>query len=57
MSILFDRHESSTALDILLKDLKGFAQSNKELYKEMAQLLALDDIRYHGCMSVAIRFE
>lgn len=44
----FDRHEFSTALDILHKDLKVFAHSNKALYKEMAQLLALDDFRYHG---------
>lgn len=34
------------ALDILLKDLKVFSQSNKELYKEMAQLMVLEDIRY-----------
>lgn len=46
-----DRHESSTALDILLKDLKVFAQSNKELYKEMAQLLALDDIRENDSLA------
>lgn len=56
MSILFDRREFATALDILLKDLKVFAQSNKELYKEMAQLLALDDFRYHG-VCVAVGFE
>ncbi|KAL0330563.1 UNVERIFIED_CONTAM: protein TOPLESS [Sesamum radiatum] len=40
-----DKHEHAVALDILLKDLKVFAQSNKELYKEMTQLLALDDFR------------
>ncbi|KAH6804772.1 hypothetical protein C2S51_033019 [Perilla frutescens var. frutescens] len=46
-----DKHEFSTALDILLKDLKVFAQSNKELYKEMAQLLALDDFRENDSLA------
>lgn len=41
------------ALDILLKDLKVFAQSNKELYKEMTQLLTLDDFRYVDVMCFA----
>lgn len=40
-----DRQDRKTALDILLKDLKVFAPSNEELYKEMAQLLTLDDFR------------
>lgn len=47
------RHEFAVALDILLKDLKVFAQSNKELYKEMTQLLTLDDFRYVDVMCFA----
>ncbi|KAG8375814.1 hypothetical protein BUALT_Bualt10G0139500 [Buddleja alternifolia] len=46
-----DKHERSLALDILLKDLKVFAQSNKELYKEMTQLLTLDDFREHNSLA------
>lgn len=46
-----DKHEFSTALDILLKDLKVFAHSNKELNKEMAQLLALDDFRENDSLA------
>ncbi|XP_047966388.1 topless-related protein 4-like [Salvia hispanica] len=47
-----DKHEFSTALDILKKDLKVFAQSNEELYKEMAQLLALDDLRENDSLAL-----
>nr|XP_016500037.1 PREDICTED: topless-related protein 1-like [Nicotiana tabacum]XP_016500038.1 PREDICTED: topless-related protein 1-like [Nicotiana tabacum]XP_016500039.1 PREDICTED: topless-related protein 1-like [Nicotiana tabacum] len=43
-----DRQDRKTALDILLKDLKVFAPSNEELYKEMAQLLTLDDFREYA---------
>ncbi|KAK4491060.1 hypothetical protein RD792_001782 [Penstemon davidsonii] len=46
-----DKHEYGVALDILLKDLKVFSQSNKELFKEMTQLLALDDFRVHSSLS------
>ncbi|XP_011081521.1 protein TPR3-like isoform X3 [Sesamum indicum] len=46
-----DKHEHAVALDILLKDLKVFAQSNKELYKEMTQLLVLDDFREHSLLT------
>ncbi|KAI3467994.1 hypothetical protein Pfo_024657 [Paulownia fortunei] len=46
-----DKHEFAVAFDILLKDLKVFAQSNKELYKEMTQLLALDDFREHNSLT------
>ncbi|KAG6409470.1 hypothetical protein SASPL_127510 [Salvia splendens] len=47
-----DKHEFHTALDILKKDLKVFAQSNEELYKEMAQLLALDDLRENDSLAL-----
>ncbi|KAL2525724.1 Topless-related protein 1 [Abeliophyllum distichum] len=46
-----DKHDNAVALDILRKDLKVFAQSNKELYKEMTQLLSLDDFREHSSLS------
>lgn len=42
---LFYRHDLAVALDILLKDLKVFAQSNEQLYKEMTLLLTMDDFR------------
>ncbi|KAL1552241.1 hypothetical protein AAHA92_13063 [Salvia divinorum] len=47
-----DKHEFSTAVDILKKDLKVFAQSNEELYKEMARLLALDDLRENDSLAL-----
>ncbi|KAL8496923.1 hypothetical protein ACS0TY_020562 [Phlomoides rotata] len=46
-----DKHEFPVALDILLKDLKVFSKSNKELYKEMAQLMVLDDIRENSSLA------
>ncbi|CAA0829350.1 Topless-related protein 1 [Striga hermonthica] len=46
-----DKHEFAAALDILLKDLKVFGQTNKELYKEMTQLLSLDDFREHNLLA------
>ncbi|XP_042004368.1 topless-related protein 1-like [Salvia splendens] len=47
-----DKHEFHTAIDILKKDLKVFAQSNEELYKEMARLLALDDLRENDSLAL-----
>ncbi|XP_073055232.1 topless-related protein 1-like isoform X2 [Primulina eburnea] len=46
-----DKHDHKAALDMLLKDLKVFAQPNKELYKEMTQLLTLDDFREHHSLA------
>ncbi|KZV47622.1 protein TOPLESS-like [Dorcoceras hygrometricum] len=46
-----DKRDHKAALDMLLKDLKVFAQSNKELYKEMTQLLILDDFREHHSLA------
>ncbi|KAH9798970.1 Topless-related protein 1 [Citrus sinensis] len=39
-----DGHDIAKALNILKKDLKDFAPGNEELFKELAQLLTLDDI-------------
>ncbi|KAL7159029.1 hypothetical protein ABFS83_01G001800 [Erythranthe nasuta] len=43
-----DKRESAAALDILVKDLKVFEQSNKELYKEMTLLLTMPNFREHS---------
>lgn len=40
------RNDRAKALDILMKDLKVFSQDNEELYREMTQLLTLDNFRY-----------
>ena len=46
-------------MDILVKDLKVFASFNEDLYKEITQLLALDNFRSflapvnHGLWPVA----
>ncbi|KAJ8534956.1 hypothetical protein K7X08_016684 [Anisodus acutangulus] len=47
-----DRQDHKTALDILLKDLKVFAESNGELYRKMAQLLILDDFREYAPLAL-----
>ncbi|XP_059644431.1 protein TPR3-like isoform X2 [Cornus florida] len=47
-----DEHDCARALDILMKDLKVFAQSNEELYKEMTMLLTLDDFRKHESLTL-----
>ncbi|XP_058203321.1 protein TPR3-like isoform X3 [Rhododendron vialii] len=47
-----DGHDRTRALDILLNDLKAFAISNDDLYKEMHQLLTLDDFRKHASFSL-----
>lgn len=44
--MLFYSHEHAKALNILKKDLKVFAPGNEGLFKELAELLTLDDIRY-----------
>ncbi|RVW53884.1 Topless-related protein 1 [Vitis vinifera] len=39
------KHDDVKALEILKKDLKVFASDNESLFKEMTQLLALNDFR------------
>ncbi|KAJ4828988.1 hypothetical protein Tsubulata_051012 [Turnera subulata] len=39
------RKDRAKALDILMNDLKVFAQYDEELFKDMTQLLTLDDFR------------
>ncbi|TYI22654.1 hypothetical protein ES332_A06G118300v1 [Gossypium tomentosum] len=47
-----DKNDRAKALDILMKDLKVFAQDNEELYREMTQLLTLDNFREHELLSM-----
>lgn len=44
-SNIINRSDRGKAIDILRKDLKVFASFNEELYKEMVQLLALENFR------------
>ncbi|KAK9281068.1 hypothetical protein L1049_003961 [Liquidambar formosana] len=39
------KHDRSKAVDILVKDLKVFATFNEELFKEITQLLTLENFR------------
>lgn len=43
---IFVRHDRAKAVDILVKDLKVFATFNEELFKEITQLLTLENFRY-----------
>ncbi|WRX32540.1 WD40 repeat - like 10 [Theobroma cacao] len=47
-----DNNDRAKALDILMKDLKVFAAGNEELFREMTQLLTLDDFREHESLSM-----
>ncbi|KAM1774427.1 hypothetical protein ACFX1R_045820 [Malus domestica] len=40
-----DKQDRATAVDILVKDLKMFAGFNEELFKEITQLLTLNNFR------------
>ncbi|XVF89353.1 hypothetical protein PTKIN_Ptkin19aG0123500 [Pterospermum kingtungense] len=40
-----DNHDRAKAVDILSKDLKVFSSFNEDLFKEMTQLLTLDNFR------------
>lgn len=44
----FCRHDRAKAVEILVKDLKVFASFNEELFKEITQLLTLENFRYGG---------
>lgn len=51
MSVIFyallssTRQDRAKAVEILVKDLKVFASFNEELFKEITQLLTLDNFR------------
>lgn len=40
------RRDRSKAVDILVKDLKVFSAFNEDLFKEITQLLTLENFRY-----------
>jgi hypothetical protein len=45
-SLSWVRQDRGKAVDILVKDLKVFASFNEELYKEITQLLTLENFRF-----------
>ncbi|XP_066341504.1 protein TOPLESS-RELATED PROTEIN 2-like [Miscanthus floridulus] len=45
-----DRHDRAKAVEILMKDLKVFASFNEELFKEITQLLTLENFRQNEQM-------
>jgi len=48
-----NRHDRAKAVDILVKDLKVFSTFNEELYKEITQLLTLENFRFvHFAISI-----
>ncbi|XP_077217768.1 protein TPR1-like isoform X2 [Tasmannia lanceolata] len=46
-----DRHDRAKAVEILVKDLKVFATFNEELFKEITQLLTLENFRENEQLS------
>ncbi|EPS69099.1 hypothetical protein M569_05666, partial [Genlisea aurea] len=46
-----DRHDRSKAVEILVKDLKVFASFNDDLFKEITQLLTLENFRENEQLS------
>ena len=44
-SLFLCRQDRAKAVDILVKDLKVFSSFNEELYKEITQLLTLENFR------------
>lgn len=46
-----DKHDRPKAVDILVKDLKVFASFNEELFKEITQLLTLENFRENEQLS------
>ncbi|KAH9626650.1 hypothetical protein KSS87_004651, partial [Heliosperma pusillum] len=46
-----DKHDRPKAVDILVKDLKIFASFNEELFKEITQLLTLENFRENEQLS------
>ncbi|CAA7411003.1 unnamed protein product [Spirodela intermedia] len=46
-----DRHDRGKAVEILVKDLKVFSSFNEELFKEITQLLTLENFRQNEQLS------
>lgn len=49
---MLTRQDRAKAVEILVKDLKVFASFNEELFKEITQLLTLDNFRYLLLVSI-----
>jgi len=49
--LLLSRHDRPKAVDILVKDLKVFSTFNEELFKEITQLLTLENFRENEQLS------
>ncbi|KAH7692892.1 YVTN repeat-like/Quinoprotein amine dehydrogenase protein [Dioscorea alata] len=46
-----DKHDRAKAVEVLVKDLKVFASFNEELFKEITQLLTLENFRQNEQLS------
>jgi hypothetical protein len=47
--VVIGRRDRAKAVEILVKDLKVFAAFNEDLFKEITQLLTLENFRYEEC--------
>ena len=47
--LIIGRRDRAKAVEILVKDLKVFAAFNEDLFKEITQLLTLENFRYEKC--------
>lgn len=47
--LIIGRRDRAKAVEILVKDLKVFAAFNEDLFKEITQLLTLENFRYEAC--------
>lgn len=50
--LIFFRQDRAKAVEILVKDLKVFASFNEDLFKEITQLLTLDNFRLYSSFIV-----
>jgi len=48
-NLIIGRRDRAKAVEILVKDLKVFAAFNEDLFKEITQLLTLENFRYEKC--------
>lgn len=46
MRVTLHRRDRAKAVDVLVKDLKVFSTFNEELFKEITQLLTLENFRF-----------
>lgn len=55
ISCIFYRQDRVKAVEILVQDLRVFSTFNEELYKELTQLLTLQNFRYDNIRN--LRFD